>query len=117
VGKVTGDAHAGGLRFRLRDVKGSATVPVLYRGSVPDLKTRIGRCATNRATKLREPGRTESTGERLNKPQRHQRTSFRRYRTQEVAGSSPASSMAEACFRWKLQATTLRSMRTSACDA
>jgi cytochrome c-type biogenesis protein CcmE len=37
VGKVTGDAHAGGLRFRLRDVKGSATVPVLYRGSVPDL--------------------------------------------------------------------------------
>jgi cytochrome c-type biogenesis protein CcmE len=34
---VTGDAHAGGLHFRLRDVKGTATVPVVYRGSVPDL--------------------------------------------------------------------------------
>jgi cytochrome c-type biogenesis protein CcmE len=34
---VTGDAHAGGLRFRLRDVNGTATVPVVYRGSVPDL--------------------------------------------------------------------------------
>jgi cytochrome c-type biogenesis protein CcmE len=34
---VTGDAHAGGLNFRLRDVSGTATVPVLYRGSVPDL--------------------------------------------------------------------------------
>jgi cytochrome c-type biogenesis protein CcmE len=37
VGPVTGDAHAGGLRFRLRDVKGTATVPVVYTGSVPDL--------------------------------------------------------------------------------
>jgi cytochrome c-type biogenesis protein CcmE len=34
---VTGDAHAGGLHFRLRDVKGTAAVPVVYRGSVPDL--------------------------------------------------------------------------------
>lgn len=34
---VTGDAHAGGLHFRLRDVKGTATVPVVYKGSVPDL--------------------------------------------------------------------------------
>ena len=34
---VAGDAHGAGLRFRLRDVKGSATVPVVYRGSVPDL--------------------------------------------------------------------------------
>jgi cytochrome c-type biogenesis protein CcmE len=34
---VTGDAHAAGLRFRLRDVKGTATVPVVYKGSVPDL--------------------------------------------------------------------------------
>ena len=32
VGKPTGDAHAGGLRFLLRDVKdpSSATVPVVY---------------------------------------------------------------------------------------
>ena len=39
VGKPTGDAHEGGLRFALRDVKDptGATVPVLYTGSVPDL--------------------------------------------------------------------------------
>jgi cytochrome c-type biogenesis protein CcmE len=39
VGKPTGDAHAGGLRFRLRDVKDPAgeTVAVMYKGSVPDL--------------------------------------------------------------------------------
>ena len=34
---VIGDAHGAGLRFRLRDVKGTATVPVVYKGSVPDL--------------------------------------------------------------------------------
>ncbi len=39
---VGGDAHAGGLRFRLRDVDGKATVPVVYHGSVPDL-FRVGR--------------------------------------------------------------------------
>jgi cytochrome c-type biogenesis protein CcmE len=33
---VTGDAHGAGLRFRLRDVKGTATVPVVYKGTVPD---------------------------------------------------------------------------------
>jgi cytochrome c-type biogenesis protein CcmE len=37
VGKPTGDAHAAGLRFKLRDVEGTATIPVLYKGSVPDL--------------------------------------------------------------------------------
>jgi cytochrome c-type biogenesis protein CcmE len=39
VGKPVGDPHAGGLRFRLRDVKDAsgATVPVVYTGSVPDL--------------------------------------------------------------------------------
>jgi len=37
VGPVTGDAHAGGLRFRLRQIGGTATVPVVYTGSVPDL--------------------------------------------------------------------------------
>ena len=37
VGTKSGDAHAGGLRFRLRDVKGTTTVPVVYKGSVPDL--------------------------------------------------------------------------------
>lgn len=44
VGPVSGDAHAGGLRFALRDIEGSAkqTVAVLYTGSVPDL-FRVGR--------------------------------------------------------------------------
>lgn len=37
VGTPSGDAHAGGLRFRLRDVKGTTIVPVVYKGSVPDL--------------------------------------------------------------------------------
>jgi cytochrome c-type biogenesis protein CcmE len=37
VGEPSGDAHAGGLRFRMRDVGGSAAVRVLYTGSVPDL--------------------------------------------------------------------------------
>jgi cytochrome c-type biogenesis protein CcmE len=37
VGTPSGDAHVSGLRFRLRDVKGTTTVPVVYKGSVPDL--------------------------------------------------------------------------------
>lgn len=39
VGPVLGDAHAGGLRFQLRDIRGDSreTVPVRYSGSVPDL--------------------------------------------------------------------------------
>lgn len=40
VGRVTGDAYAhGGLRFRLKDIGSAASrrVPVVYRGSVPDL--------------------------------------------------------------------------------
>jgi cytochrome c-type biogenesis protein CcmE len=39
VGPVAGDAHAGGLRFRVRDIKGSTprTVRVVYTGSVPDM--------------------------------------------------------------------------------
>jgi cytochrome c-type biogenesis protein CcmE len=37
VGAPTGDGHAAnGLRFDLQDVNGSASVPVVYRGSVPD---------------------------------------------------------------------------------
>ncbi len=42
VGPTSGDARGDGLRFRLRDVKGSATVAVVYKGSVPDL-FRVGR--------------------------------------------------------------------------
>jgi cytochrome c-type biogenesis protein CcmE len=37
VAPVRGDAHGAGLRFRVRDIGGRATVPVVYRGSVPDL--------------------------------------------------------------------------------
>ena len=42
VGKVVGHARGdgyskGGLRFRVGDIGGSASVPVVYRGSVPDL--------------------------------------------------------------------------------
>ena len=44
VGPVIGDAYAGGLRFRLRDIGGKSrvAVPVRYSGSVPDL-FKIGR--------------------------------------------------------------------------
>jgi cytochrome c-type biogenesis protein CcmE len=37
VGTPSGDAHAAGKRFQLRDVKGTTTVTVVYKGSVPDL--------------------------------------------------------------------------------
>ena len=45
VGPVRGDAHAGGLRFDLRDIGSGArshAVPVVYTGSVPDL-FKVGR--------------------------------------------------------------------------
>ena len=37
IGPISGDAHRGGLRFELRQIGGTATVPVVYTGSVPDL--------------------------------------------------------------------------------
>lgn len=37
IGPVTGDAHAGGIHFVIRDVAGTAKVPVVYTGTVPDL--------------------------------------------------------------------------------
>ena len=38
VGPLSGDAHgSSGLRFGLKEIGGTATVQVLYRGSVPDL--------------------------------------------------------------------------------
>jgi cytochrome c-type biogenesis protein CcmE len=36
VGPVSGDARGDGKRFRIRDIDGRATVPVVYTGSVPD---------------------------------------------------------------------------------
>lgn len=43
-GPVTGDAHAGGLHFKLKDIGGNSTtaVAVRYTGSVPDL-FKVGR--------------------------------------------------------------------------
>ena len=37
VGRASGDAHAGGLHFLVRDRNGMTSVPVVYTGSVPDL--------------------------------------------------------------------------------
>jgi cytochrome c-type biogenesis protein CcmE len=43
VGPVRGDSYgAPGMRFRLRDIKGRATVPVVYHGQVPD-QFKVGR--------------------------------------------------------------------------
>jgi cytochrome c-type biogenesis protein CcmE len=44
VGPVRGDAHAGGLHFRLKDIRGDSkrSIAVLYTGSVPDL-FKVGR--------------------------------------------------------------------------
>jgi hypothetical protein len=51
--------------------------------------------STNGATKVREPHRPDRTPKRSNKRHVPQVISVRRYRTQEVAGSSPASSTLE----------------------
>lgn len=37
VGPLRGDAGGAGMRFRLRDIGGGTSVPIVYRGSVPDL--------------------------------------------------------------------------------
>ena len=49
VGPVNGDAQSAGMRFRMRDIGGTATVPVVYTGSVPDL-FRAGRDVSVRGT-------------------------------------------------------------------
>ncbi len=62
VGPVSGDAHAGGLRFGLQDIGGGPTarVAVRYSGSVPDL-FKVGRHVVidgrlQRGTFVAEPG-------------------------------------------------------------
>jgi len=62
VGPVHGDAHAGGLRFKLKDISGESrtTVAVLYSGSVPDL-FKVGRHivvdgALRKGTFVAQPG-------------------------------------------------------------
>ena len=42
VGPTSGNAHDTPLRFRLRDHHGTASVPVVYQGTVPDL-FKVGR--------------------------------------------------------------------------
>jgi len=42
VGPVGGDARGEGLQFSVRDIEGTASVPVVYTGSVPDL-FKVGR--------------------------------------------------------------------------
>jgi cytochrome c-type biogenesis protein CcmE len=37
VGQTTGDAHASGLKFMLRDRHSMTSVPVVYKGSMPDV--------------------------------------------------------------------------------
>lgn len=37
IGRPSGDAHADGMRFRVRDRTGTESVAVLYKGDVPDL--------------------------------------------------------------------------------
>jgi cytochrome c-type biogenesis protein CcmE len=37
LGPVSGDAQEAGMRFRLRDIGGTASIPVVYHGTVPDL--------------------------------------------------------------------------------
>ena len=39
---VEGDARASGLRFSVRDIEGTASIPAVYTGSVPDL-FKVGR--------------------------------------------------------------------------
>jgi cytochrome c-type biogenesis protein CcmE len=46
---VSGDSYGAGMRFRLRDIGGTETVPVVYKGSVPDL-FRPGRDVSVRGT-------------------------------------------------------------------
>jgi cytochrome c-type biogenesis protein CcmE len=62
VGPVRGDAHAGGLRFKLKDIGKDATTTVVvrYSGSVPDL-FKVGRHIVvdgrlRRGTFVAEPG-------------------------------------------------------------
>jgi cytochrome c-type biogenesis protein CcmE len=62
VGPVRGDAHDGGLRFKLKDISGKdpTMVKVVYTGSVPDL-FKVGRHIVvdgelQRGTFVTEPG-------------------------------------------------------------
>ena len=42
IGTVEGDARGSGLRFSVRDIEGTASIPAVYTGSVPDL-FKVGR--------------------------------------------------------------------------
>jgi cytochrome c-type biogenesis protein CcmE len=62
VGPVTGDSHAGGLLFRMKDISGKSKVivPIRYTGSVPDA-FKVGRHivvvgSLSKGTFVAEPG-------------------------------------------------------------
>ena len=59
-GPLAGDAHAGGLRFTLKDFDGPQTVRVVYTGSVPDVFARR-RCSASWSARRRWPSTTSST--------------------------------------------------------
>jgi hypothetical protein len=59
------------------------------------LMTDVSTPSTYPSTKLRETERTRRCSDGLSKPEWPYGTAFVRYRTQEVAGSSPASSTHE----------------------
>ena len=63
--------------------------------------------STDGATKLKETQKTGTALARFNKPHEPELTAVRRYRTQEVAGSSPASSI------HKLPANGPRTLRSA----
>jgi hypothetical protein len=80
------------LRIHLRFTAGFISLPRFSPGLVVPTRPAV---LPTVLPNLRETQRTESTSKRLSKPHELQQTTMRRYRTQEVAGSSPASSINE----------------------
>jgi hypothetical protein len=71
------------------------TLALVACGQLPGKLAATGR-ATSRATEVSSPSRKGNIGTCMTKPVSRYVTSLRRYRTQEVAGSSPASSIKTA---------------------
>ena len=59
-GPITGDSHAGGKRFKLKDFDGPETVEVVYTGTIPDL-FKAGRHVYLRGTLRTEPSSAKRT--------------------------------------------------------
>ena len=67
----------------------AATITHTSRGQTPRIRS------TNRSTELTETSGTDTSLDGLRKPHMRRQACISRYRTQEVAGSSPASSTNE----------------------